>query len=59
MYGFTWDDENLLLTDLSGKFFHKRRENSLYFNSVNLKSREGLDLFWDLSTFLCKFGGAK
>ncbi len=60
MNGFTWDDENLLLTDLSGISILKRRENSLYFDSVN-KSRKGPDLFLDFPTFLCtkNIGGVK
>ena len=61
MNGFTWDDENLLLTDLSGTSTLKRREEKRReekrrivsnFNSVNLKSREGPDYVWEFSTFL-------
>ena len=57
MNGFTWDDENLLLTDLSGKSTLKRREEKRReekrreidsnFNSVNLnrKNQTLFDLF--------------
>ena len=61
MYGFTWDDENLLLTDLSEtstlkrreekRREEKRRENSLYFDNVNLNRKKNQTVF-ELFLFL-------
>ena len=50
---FTWNDENLVLTDLSVASTLKKREKLVSnFNSVN-KSREGPGFALELFYFIC------